>query len=90
MTKGELIDAVHASLGEHTKKEVGEIVAAVFAEVANAVKAHKRFAYPGFGTFTVKTRAERRGRNPRTKKEITIPASSSVSFKAAPALKDSL
>jgi DNA-binding protein HU-beta len=90
MTKSELIDAVHAALGERTKKEVGEIVGAVFAEVANAVKTNKRFAYPGFGTFTVKTRPARQGKNPRTGAAISIPASSSVGFKAAPALKDAL
>jgi len=90
MTKAELIDTVHASLESYTKKEVGEIVAAVFGAVATAVSENKRFSYPGFGTFTVKNRAERRGRNPRTGQEITIPASSSVGFKPAPALKEAL
>jgi DNA-binding protein HU-beta len=90
MTKSELIEAVQAALGERTKKEVGEIVSAVFAEVANAVKTHKRFSYPGFGTFTVKTRPARQGKNPRTGAAIAIPASSSVGFKAAPSLKDAL
>ena len=90
MTKAELIDTVHASLESYTKKEVGEIVAAVFGSVADAIKTHKRFAYPGFGTFTVKTRAARQGRNPRTGKSITIPASSSVGFKATPSLKEAI
>jgi len=88
MTKAELIDSVHGALGSYTKKDVGEIVAAVFESVATAVKDGKRFSYPGFGTFTVKTRATRQGRNPRTGMAITIPASSSVGFKAAPALKE--
>lgn len=90
MTKSELIEAVQAALGDRTKKEVGELVSAVFAEVASAVKASKRFSYPGFGTFTVKTRPARQGKNPRTGAPIAIPASSSVGFKAAPALKDAL
>lgn len=90
MTKAELIDHIHGNLGSYTKKDVGEIVGAVFGAVADAVKDGKRFSYPGFGTFTVKTRAARQGRNPRTGKAITIPASSSVGFKAAPALKDAI
>ena len=90
MTKAELIDTVHANLGSYTKKDVSEIVAAVFGSVATAVKEGKRFPYPGFGTFTVKTRASRQGRNPRTGEAITIPASSSVGFKAAPGLKEAL
>jgi sulfatase modifying factor 1 len=71
---------------DRTKKEVGEIVGAVFAEVAKAVQVHKRLSYPGFGTFTVETRAARQGRNPRTGAAIAIAASKQVAFKAAPAL----
>ncbi|MCC6620271.1 MAG: HU family DNA-binding protein [Deltaproteobacteria bacterium] len=90
MTKAELIDTVHGSLEGVSKKDTGEIVQAVFDALAAAIKKGKRFSYPGFGTFNVKERAERRGRNPRTGKEIKIPASKSVGFKAAPTLKDSL
>ncbi len=90
MTKAELIDLVHGGLEGHSKKDTGEIVQAVFDSLAAAIKKGKRFSYPGFGTFNVKERAARRGRNPRSGKEITIPASKTVSFKAAPTLKDTL
>ncbi len=90
MTKAELIDTVHAALEGVSKKDTAEIVQAVFDGLALSIKKGKRFAYPGFGTFNVKERAARRGRNPRSGKEITIPASKTVSFKAAPTLKAEL
>ncbi|MFZ4738718.1 MAG: HU family DNA-binding protein [Bradymonadia bacterium] len=90
MTKKELIAAVQENAGENlTKKQVDELVDAVFTTIANAIK-EGRYSHPDFGTFTVKSRAARTGRNPRTGKEIKIPASKSVSFKPAPALKNSL
>lgn len=90
MTKAELIDHVHGTLEGVSKKETGEIVQAVFGALAQAIKKGKRFQYPNFGTFNVKERAARRGRNPRSGKEITIPASKTVGFKAAPVLKGEL
>ncbi|MBL8784280.1 MAG: HU family DNA-binding protein [Deltaproteobacteria bacterium] len=90
MTKAELIDHVHGTLEGVSKKETGEIVQAVFDTLTLAIKNGKRFSYAGFGTFNVKERAARRGRNPRSGKEITIPASKSVGFKAAPTLKGEL
>ena len=90
MTKAELIDQVHGTLEGVSKKETGEIVQAVFDALSVAIKKGKRFAYPNFGTFNVKERAARRGRNPRSGKEITIPASKTVGFKAAPTLKGEL
>ena len=90
MTKAELIDQVHGSLEGRSKKETGEVVQAVFDALAGAIKSDGRFSYPGFGTFNVKERAARRGRNPRSGKEITIPASKTVGFKAAPTLKGEL
>lgn len=90
MTKAELIDKVHEiSGGEGTKKQTAAIVEATFTAVAAAIK-DGRFAFPGFGTFSVRERKAREGRNPRTKKTIKIAASKSVGFKAAPKLKESL
>lgn len=90
MTKAELISAVAAASDGLSKKAVEEIVDGVFDAVAGAIKSNGRFAYPGFGTFTVKARAARTGRNPQTGKSIKIPASKNVGFKAAPALKGKL
>lgn len=92
MTKKDLIAAVQqdASGNGLTKKQVDAIVDAIFSTVATAIQTDGRYSHPGFGTFAVKSRAERTGRNPQTGKEIKISASKSVGFKAAPALKDSL
>ena len=68
----------------------GELIDIVFEQVGSAVKEGGRFSYPNFGTFTVKERKAREGRNPRTKEPIQIPASKTVNFKPAPTLKDSL
>ena len=51
-------------------------------------KEDERFSYPGFGTFVVRTRKARKGRNPKTGAEITIAESSTVGFKPAKNLKD--
>lgn len=92
MTKAELIDAVvqNAGVPDLTKKATGEILDAVFEAVKDSISADGRFSAPGFGTFSVKTRLARSGRNPRTGETIEIPASKSVGFKPAPALKQAL
>jgi DNA-binding protein HU-beta len=94
MTKSELINAVHAAATdkklEITKKATGELIDLVFEQVAGAINGAERFSYPSFGTFSVKHRKEREGRNPRTKEKITIPASNTVSFKPAPDLRDQI
>lgn len=92
MTKAELIDQVVKSSKDKnlSKKAVGDLVDVVFDAVGKAIKKESRFSYPGFGTFTVKKRAARKGRNPRTGAEIRIKASKTVGFKPAPSLKKSL
>ncbi len=91
MTKAELIDQVHNHLaGNLTKKETGAAVQAVFDALSNGIQRDGRIAYPDFGTFTVKERAARQGRNPRTGAPLTIPASKTVGFKPAPKFKGSL
>jgi len=87
MTKGELIDAVK---GDLSKKLTTELVDAMFAAIKEALVKDGRFAYPGFGTFTVKTRAARKGKNPRTGATIKIPETRTVVFRAASKLKESL
>jgi DNA-binding protein HU-beta len=92
MTKTDLINAVNDRANEGgielTKKDTGELLDIVFDVVAGAVSHERRFSYPGFGTFSVKHRKEREGRNPRTGKPIKIPASYTVGFKPAPKLRD--
>lgn len=90
MNKAEFIGKVQGSTAEMSKKETAGLVDAVFATIAAAIKKEGKFAYPGFGTFTVRKRAARKGRNPRTKKEIMIKASKTVAFKPAPSMKEKL
>ncbi|OIP32919.1 MAG: hypothetical protein AUK47_19950 [Deltaproteobacteria bacterium CG2_30_63_29] len=90
MTKAELIEKVYEGADGLTKKQTADLVDSVFAALSDAVRSGNRFTYPGFGTFTVKDRAARDGRNPRTGDAIKIPSSRTVSFKPAPKFKDTL
>ena len=92
MTKDELIMAVIKSCkgDELSKRLVSDIIDATFENVSKSVKKDKRFSYPSFGTFTVRNRKARMGRNPQTGAEIKIKASKTVGFKPAPTLKGSL
>ena len=91
MTKAELVEKLYKKWnGEVTKKLVGEMVDGVFDNIALAVKKEHRFSYPGFGTFLLRNRKARKGRNPRTGEIIKIKAKKTVGFRAAKALKSSL
>ncbi|MGN0628685.1 MAG: HU family DNA-binding protein [Oscillospiraceae bacterium] len=89
MTKSDLIAAVATKLGS-SKKDSEKAVSAVLASVTEALANGESVQLVGFGTFEVKTRAERKGINPRTGEEITIPASKLPSFKAGKALKEAV
>lgn len=89
MTKGELINAV-AKTAKLSKRAATEAIDATFAGIARGIKKSKRFQVPGFGTFTVRSRKARKGRNPQTGASITIKASRTVGFKPAPDLKKGL
>jgi Bacterial nucleoid DNA-binding protein len=89
MNKPELIDAV-ADKSKLTKKDAGQAVDAVIDAITAALTAGDKVSLVGFGVFDVRERAERIGRNPKTKEEITIPASRAPGFKAGKALKDAI
>ena len=89
MTKTDLINAVAAKTGL-PKKDSDKAVAAFVEAVTEALAKGEKVALLGFGTFDVKTRAARKGINPRTKTEITIAASKVPAFKAGAALKDAV
>jgi DNA-binding protein HU-beta len=91
MTKAEFIEQVIQSAGvELSKKDVAGVLDTVFSVIGKTIKDKNRFSYPGFGTFTVKERSARKGRNPRTGAAINIKASKTVGFKPAPSLKQNL
>ena len=92
MTKEQLIESVQKSCNgdDISKRLTGNILDAAFENIHKAIKKNKRFSYPGFGTFSVRSRKARKGRNPQTVAEIQIKASKTVGFKPAPKLKNSL
>ncbi len=89
MNKSELIAAV-AENANLSKKDADAAVSAVFDAVTAALKKGDKVQLVGFGTFEVRERAAKQGRNPKTGASMTIPASKVPAFKAGKALKDSV
>jgi DNA-binding protein HU-beta len=89
LNKTELISEV-AQKANITKKDADKIVNAFFATVESALKAGDKVQLVGFGTFEVRERQARKGRNPQTGQEISIPATKVPAFKAGKALKDAV
>jgi len=89
LNKAELVAAV-AEKADMSKKDAEKAVSSVFAVIEEALAKDEKVQLVGFGTFEVKNRAERTGRNPQTKEAITIPASRVPGFKAGKALKDAV
>ena len=87
MNKSELVKAV-ASGTELSSADAGKAVDAVFDAIASALKEGDQVTLVGFGTFSVRERSARTGRNPRTNEPIEIKASKIPSFKAGKRLKD--
>lgn len=89
MNKAELIAAVAESTNL-SKKDAGEALAAIIAEIKGALKKGDKVQLVGFGSFEVKNKPERKGKNPRTGEVITIKASKAPVFKAGQAFKDEI
>lgn len=89
MNKKDLIETV-AATHEISKAEAERIVATVFATIAKGIKKEGEVSLFGFGSFKLKKRAARNGRNPQTGATVKIKASKTVGFKPASALKASL
>ena len=89
MNKRELVDAVAEKSGL-SKAEAEKALDAVVDTVSSALKSGDKVAVPGFGTFDVRERAARTGRNPQTGESMDIAASRSAGFKPATALKTAL
>jgi DNA-binding protein HU-beta len=87
MNKAELIAAVAAKTGD-TKKAAEESLNALVSAISDSLAKGEKVQLVGFGSFEVRKRAARKGRNPQTKAEIKIPASKAPVFKAGKALKD--
>jgi DNA-binding protein HU-beta len=89
MNKAELINAVAAS-ADISKKDAEAVVTATLDTITETLKKGDKVQLVGFGSFEVKKRAARMGRNPKTKEAIEIPASKVPVFKAGKALKDAV
>lgn len=87
MNKSELIAAIATKTGE-TKKDAEATLNAFVNVVSETLAKGDKVQLVGFGSFEVRKRAARKGRNPQTKEEIKIPASKAPVFKAGKALKD--
>ena len=89
MTKVELIAAVAATAGL-TKKDAEKAVSATLDVITETLQKGDKVSLVGFGTFEVRERKERQGRNPQTREPMTIPASKLPAFSAGKALKDAV
>jgi DNA-binding protein HU-beta len=89
MNKNDLIDAV-AERTSLAKSDATRAVDAVLGSITDALQKGEAVALSGFGTFAIKTRAARTGRNPRTGEAIDIPASKVPGFKAGKGFKDAV
>ena len=89
MNKAELINAAAEKAGL-SKKDTEAAITAAIAVITENLAQDEKIQLVGFGSFEVKARAERIGRNPKTKEQIKIPASKMPVFKAGKALKDAV
>jgi len=89
MNKTELLDAV-ATKSELTKQDSKKAVDALFETISNTLAKEEKIQLVGFGTFEIRERAERTGRNPQTGEEMTIPASKAPAFKPGKELKEAV
>jgi len=92
MTKQEFIEVISKRAEKHdvSRAAIKAIIDSTFEEMVKTIKKEKRFSVPGFGTFTVRTRKAKTGRNPKTGESIKIKASKTVAFKPAPSVKAAL
>ena len=89
MKKSELVGAVAEKTGQ-TKKVSEEMIDATFEAITEALAKGDKIQLVGFGSFEVRSRAARTGRNPKTKETIQIPASKAPAFKPGKALKEAV
>ena len=93
MNKSEFIDLV-AERAQMTKKAAADAVEAIFdstsGAIAHAMGSHGKLSIPGFGRFSTRTRAARKGRNPRTGAEVDIPERTTLAFTPGKGMKEAL
>ena len=89
MNKAEIAEVVHGKLGG-TKVQADEVVDMVFDSITNSLKKGEEVSIAGFGIFTIKHRAARQARNPRTGAMVSVAAMKVPKFRAGKALKETV
>jgi DNA-binding protein HU-beta len=90
MTKAEMVKALKEQAGLATQAQADAAYASFFTLIGTALKKGDTVSITGFGSFKVTERKARKGRNPRTGQEITIPASKGIKFTPSKTLKESV
>ena len=89
MTKDQFVAKVASKTGQ-SKAQVNKTVKATLDTITQTLKKGDKITFVGFGTFSTSKRAKRQGRNPRTGKPITIPATKVAKFKPGKSLRDAV
>ena len=89
MTKADLVDKINTTTG-FTKMESYDVLETVFSILKTTLESGENLKISGFGTFEVKQKADRRGRNPQTGEAITIEARRILTFKPSAVLKQAI
>jgi DNA-binding protein HU-beta len=89
LTKAELVEAL-AEEAELSKRQVGEIVELLLDEITNALRKGEKVQLIPFGSFVVRSRKKREGRNPKTGEKLMIPARKVPAFQAGKGLRDAI
>lgn len=89
MTKADIVSSINQKMG-FSKQESADMVEAIFGIMKKTLEAGKHLKISGFGSFTVKSKADRRGRNPQTGEALTISARRVVTFKPSVVLRHAL
>ncbi len=87
MTRSELIEKIQKKFPHLTQKNIEKVVTVIFNTITDALVTNRRVEFRGFGSFTVRHREERIGRNPRTGEQVTVKAKSVPFFKHSRGLK---
>lgn len=90
MIKSELISLLSDKNPHLTQKDIERVVNAIFGEISNSLSSGKRVEIRGFGSFSVRHRSSRKGRNPRTGEEVSVPEKNVPFFKTGKDLKEKL
>ena len=90
MTKIDLIKLIQVAHKDLTQKFISSILSTIFIIIQNTIQKELKFTYPGFGTFVIRARKARMGRDPRSGNIIQIHASKTIGFKPSKAFKDKI